>query len=341
MAAVERSQLQTDLLDALTVAITSGVEPPSIATLYSIGGNQAPGHQTLSRAKQGIDAAIKLHAERKRVDRENQQLRLQTALGGGATGAAADDTIDVAGVTVVVREVSGLDKDGLRALVDQQRSRIKSGIVILAQSLEGKVSVVVGVTPDLIDKLPAGDIVKQIAPIVGGGGGGRADFAEAGGKDPSKIARLLSLAPDVIESRQPDETMDPVMPPTAPWGPQAITAVRRWLESKGTVTDDAKTGYMVVKRQDGAPINVEVRLIHNPSMAEPKMRRAVHGAETRHATPYMLVLVARVARPVGIIKPLLEDALRATPLKRDDVTVHIGFLEDDKTYSSQGQLWPR
>ena len=84
---------------------------------------------------------------------------------------------------LVARQVSGLDKDGLRALVDQHRGQIKSGVVVLASPSDGKVSIVVGVTPDLTKKAPAGQIVKQLAPIVGGGGGGRPDFAEAGGKD--------------------------------------------------------------------------------------------------------------------------------------------------------------
>ena len=100
---------------------------------------------------------------------------------------------------LVAREVAGLDKDGLRALVDQHRSRIKSGVVILASPSDGKVTVVVGVTSDLTKKVPAGKIVKQIAPIVGGGGGGRPDFAEAGGKDSSKIGEMLAAARSVIE----------------------------------------------------------------------------------------------------------------------------------------------
>jgi alanyl-tRNA synthetase len=139
-----------------------------------------------------------LQDEHKRLARELQQARMQAAL-GGAAGTAADDTIEVAGITLVAREVSGLDKDGLRALVDQQRSRIKSGVVILASPSDGKVTIVVGVTPDLTKKVPAGQVVKQIAPIVGGGGGGRPDFAEAGGKDPSKIGEMLAASRGIVE----------------------------------------------------------------------------------------------------------------------------------------------
>jgi alanyl-tRNA synthetase len=71
--------------------------------------------------------------------------------------------------------------------------------VVLASPSDGKVSIVVGVTQDLTKKAPAGQIVKQLAPIVGGGGGGRPDFAEAGGKDPSKIDELLAASRGVVE----------------------------------------------------------------------------------------------------------------------------------------------
>jgi alanyl-tRNA synthetase len=139
-----------------------------------------------------------LQEEAKRLARELQQARMSAALGGSG-GAAQDDAIDVAGVKLVAREVAGLDKDGLRALVDKQRDRIKSGVVVIASPGDGKVAIVVGVTPDLTKKLPAGQIVKQLAPIVGGGGGGRPDFAEAGGKDASKVAEMLAAAKSVIE----------------------------------------------------------------------------------------------------------------------------------------------
>jgi alanyl-tRNA synthetase len=70
---------------------------------------------------------------------------------------------------------------------------------VLAAPVDGKVLIVAGVTPDLVKKIPAGQVVKQLAPIVGGGGGGRPDFAEAGGKDPSKIAELLAASRGVVE----------------------------------------------------------------------------------------------------------------------------------------------
>jgi alanyl-tRNA synthetase len=136
--------------------------------------------------------------ENKRLARELQQARMKAAMGAGGT-AAGDEAIEVAGVKLVAREVVGLDKEGLRALVDKHRDRIKSGVVVLASPSDGKVSIVVGVTPDLTKKVPAGQVVKQLAPIVGGGGGGRPDFAEAGGKDASKIQDLLSASRTLVE----------------------------------------------------------------------------------------------------------------------------------------------
>ena len=140
-----------------------------------------------------------LQDESKRLVRELQQAKMKAALAPAGSGSAEGDVAEVAGVKLVARQVSGLDKDGLRALVDQHRGQIKSGVVVLVSPSDGKVSIVVGVTPDLTKKAPAGQIVKQLAPIVGGGGGGRPDFAEAGGKDPSKIGELLAASRGVIE----------------------------------------------------------------------------------------------------------------------------------------------
>ncbi len=87
----------------------------------------------------------------------------------------------------------------LRGLSDSLRDRLGSGVVVLASENDGKVTLVVSVTqgPDVPG--PGRRIVKELAPIVGGGGGGRPDFAEAGGKDPSKIDDLLKAVPDVLQ----------------------------------------------------------------------------------------------------------------------------------------------
>jgi alanyl-tRNA synthetase len=148
---------------------------------------------------QALDAIEKLQSENKRLAREVSQLKTKLALGGGASGAAAeDDAIDVKGVKLARRKVADLDKDALRGLADSLKSRIKSGVVVLASANDGKVQIVVSVTPDLTSKIKAGQIVKEIAPIVGGGGGGRPDFAEAGGKQPEKIDEMLAAAESVV-----------------------------------------------------------------------------------------------------------------------------------------------
>jgi len=161
--------------------------------------------QALNSRPEELPAKIAaLQEETKRLNRELRQTRIQAAAGGisisaPSATAISDDAVDVAGVKLVAREVTGLDKEGLRAVVDRERSRIKSGVVVLASPVDGKVSIVVGVTADLTKKVPAGQVVKRLAPIVGGGGGGRPDFAEAGGKDPSKIREMLDAARGVIE----------------------------------------------------------------------------------------------------------------------------------------------
>jgi len=101
-------------------------------------------------------------------------------------------------VTLARRKVSDLDKDALRGLADSLKAKIKSGVVVIASESEGKVQIVVAVTPDLTGRVKAGQIVKEIAPIVGGGGGGRPDFAEAGGKQPEKIDEMLEASKAVL-----------------------------------------------------------------------------------------------------------------------------------------------
>ncbi len=145
---------------------------------------------------QAVDAIDKLKADHKRLTREVTQLKTKLAMGGSQS--AGDDTVEVAGVRLARRKVEGLDKDALRQLADSLKAQIKSGVVVIASTNDGKVQIVVAVTADLIQRVKAGQIVKEIAPIVGGSGGGRPDFAEAGGKQPGKIDEMLQASEAVL-----------------------------------------------------------------------------------------------------------------------------------------------
>jgi alanyl-tRNA synthetase len=147
---------------------------------------------------QAVEAIERLQNDSKRLAREVTQLKTKVALGGRGGGSESDDTIEISGVKLARRKVTDLDKDALRGLADSLKATIKSGIVVLASANDGKVQIVVSVTPDLTARVKAGQIVKEIAPIVGGGGGGRADFAEAGGKQPEKIDEMLAASEAVV-----------------------------------------------------------------------------------------------------------------------------------------------
>jgi alanyl-tRNA synthetase len=156
---------------------------------------------------QAVESIVKLQAEVKKLTRELRAARVSMATGspaataqGSSSTPSRDDTTTIAGLPAVVRRADGLEKSELRDLSDAIKSKMKSGIVVLASATpDAKVAIVVSVTPDLKGRLHAGNIVKQIAPLVGGGGGGRPDFAEAGGKDPAKIDAMLAESRSVIE----------------------------------------------------------------------------------------------------------------------------------------------
>jgi alanyl-tRNA synthetase len=158
-------------------------------------------------AAQGLEAVQRLQSETKRLSREVDQLKMKVALGSGPGstsagpgGPSGEVARDVSGVKLVTRRVEGLEKNALRGLSDSLRDRLGSGVVVLASEVDGKVALVVSVSKDLTGRVQAGRLVKELAPIIGGGGGGRPDFAEAGGKDATKIDDLLAAAPKVLEA---------------------------------------------------------------------------------------------------------------------------------------------
>jgi alanyl-tRNA synthetase len=141
----------------------------------------------------------RLQEELKKARREAEELRLKIA--SGATGASTngDESREVAGIKVLARVASGLDAAAMRQLSDTLLARIKSGVVVLGRSSDGKVSLIVRTSSDLTGKVPAGQVIKELAPIIGGRGGGKADMAEGGGNQPENLQAALEKSYEVVE----------------------------------------------------------------------------------------------------------------------------------------------
>jgi alanyl-tRNA synthetase len=129
---------------------------------------------------------------------EKRIAELQGKLAGGASRDVLADARHVDGITVLATRVEGLDDKGLREMADQLRDRIKSGVVVLGAAQGERALLLAAVTKDLTGRFHAGNIIKQLAPLVGGGGGGRPDFAQAGGKDPARLDEALAAAYDLL-----------------------------------------------------------------------------------------------------------------------------------------------
>jgi alanyl-tRNA synthetase len=120
------------------------------------------------------------------------------------SGAGSDfyaNVKDVNGVKILITRVDVPDPKNLRALADQVKDKLKSCVTVLASRANDKAHLVAAVTPDLIAKIKAGDIVKEIAPIVGGKGGGRPDFAQAGGPEVDKLEDALKKAEELVRGK--------------------------------------------------------------------------------------------------------------------------------------------
>ena len=130
--------------------------------------------------------------ERRKLERELSEARRQLAMGGGGGGNADDGVQDINGVKLMARALEGIDPKDLRALVDQSKQKLGSGVIALATASDGKAALVVGVTEDLSKKFNAVDLLRKAVEAVGGkGGGGRPDMAQGGGPDGSKLQAAL------------------------------------------------------------------------------------------------------------------------------------------------------
>jgi alanyl-tRNA synthetase len=138
----------------------------------------------------------KKDSEIKRLTRELDQARMKSA---SSTVASVTDKIkDVHGVKVLAHRVDNLERAQMRTLVDQLRDKLGSGVVVLGSASNGNVSLIVGVTKDLTQKIQAGRVLGPVAQKVGGKGGGRPDLAEAGGKNPEALDSALAEVYNVV-----------------------------------------------------------------------------------------------------------------------------------------------
>ncbi|HUN26056.1 MAG TPA: alanine--tRNA ligase [Steroidobacteraceae bacterium] len=152
-------------------------------------------------AEDDVPARVREALERAReLEREVRTLKERLASGQGVDLAAA--ALDVHGVKVVATKLDGAGAEALRTAVDQLKSRLKSAVIVLA-SVEGpaKVLLVAGVTPDQTSRIKAGEIVGAVAAQIGGRGGGRADFAQAGGSDPRALDAALASVVELVRAR--------------------------------------------------------------------------------------------------------------------------------------------
>jgi alanyl-tRNA synthetase len=146
-----------------------------------------------------------LMEERKRLERDLSDARKKLAMAGGATSDAenqASNIVEIEGTKFYRLRVSGLANNDLKALVDEGKLKVKSGVVAVANTApDGKAGVVVGVTSDLTSRFNAVDLARVASQVLGGkGGGGRPDMAQAGGPDGAKAGAALSAIEKAMAS---------------------------------------------------------------------------------------------------------------------------------------------
>jgi alanyl-tRNA synthetase len=154
------------------------------------------GNLVRGNSDDAVDKIKKLLDRQKELEREIQKLRSQFEK--DQVPELLDKKQSVDGANVLITRVDGVDAKRLRDLVDQVKARLGSGVVVLASVEDGNVNLVASVSQDLTRRYHAGNIIKELARLVGGGGGGRPDFAQAGGKEPARLDAALKRAEELI-----------------------------------------------------------------------------------------------------------------------------------------------
>jgi len=155
----------------------------------------------LRGSRDDVDEKVRELVERsRRLEKEIQQLK--SKLASGQSGDLSTQAKDVGGIKVLAAQVDGADAKALRDAMDQLRDKLGSSVIVLAAVKDGKVVLVAGVSADLLAEFKAGDIVGAVAAQVGGRGGGRADFAQAGGTQPENLGAALAGVENLVRRRK-------------------------------------------------------------------------------------------------------------------------------------------
>ncbi|HTB87879.1 MAG TPA: alanine--tRNA ligase [Steroidobacteraceae bacterium] len=154
----------------------------------------------LRGSREDVDEKVRELVERsRRLEKEVQQLKSKLASGhGGDLSAGAKD---IGGIKVLAAQIDGADVRSLRDALDRLKDKLGSSVIVLGSVQEGKVLLVAGVSDDLVARLKAGEIAGLVAAKVGGRGGGRADFAQAGGTQPENLGAALAGVESLVRSR--------------------------------------------------------------------------------------------------------------------------------------------
>lgn len=145
---------------------------------------------------QVVDKIIALQNQMKELSKENKALKQK--LSSGAGKQLASESRDIAGIQVIARKVDDTDMNGLRKLMDDIRSKMKSGIAMLASVNKDKPALLIYVSKDLHKKFTAPQLIKEVAAEIKGSGGGRPDLAQAGGSDPKGLDRALLKLEEIL-----------------------------------------------------------------------------------------------------------------------------------------------
>ena len=147
-----------------------------------------------------LDKIAHMQAEIKALSSENESLKSKAAK--DALGDVMNQVVDVKGMKLLATSVDGVDMNGLRDLGDQLKEKLGEGVVVILSNQDGKVNMIAMATDGAVKNgAHAGNLIKGIAALVGGGGGGRPNMAQAGGKNPAGIAAAIAEAAKVLEGQ--------------------------------------------------------------------------------------------------------------------------------------------